>query len=508
MVKFGRHVDAFQNEHSASLGISIVPYNELKHIESRDELEAVWRQQLDITSSEFDQAMRNVWNTVYARISNNPQARGAPPSIALALYGEEVGTSETTEIMVRLKQIQEAAALNAEALRKLVKKHDKHSTREEQLSSTLIPLIYTSNFALSRAQLLDDIQQLRDILTGDNDSNDNEGSYHEEIVRGRQSELDWLKRLTDSLDEEELDRLVAHRGFHCIDDDLQKRPIENSLTAYETAWTSGIYNCECDIALTKDEHLVLAHDQDFSRLALNKNSSVSNKLVSELTFKELLSLPLTTIARPPLLLDVLRSAHAIGENAKLVIEIKPGHQAAASALATLLLQNPELMTSVSVIMSFDAYTMHKLRNELKSPNLKHVAGLLTSFSNRRALEDPNGSGVYPKLMLLTVADPPRRPCELQVGIEDTSPIDGWIKGSLDGVYMQFQQCMLEPDGAASLKKLSERYTVGIWGHAYKDPDDYETFSTLVQEGSVSFVNTDLPEFFRKGISVQNGVLKQ
>ena len=38
MVKFGRHVDAFQNDHSASLGISIVPYNELKHIESQTSL--------------------------------------------------------------------------------------------------------------------------------------------------------------------------------------------------------------------------------------------------------------------------------------------------------------------------------------------------------------------------------------------------------------------------------------------------------------------------------------
>ena len=190
-----------------------------------------------------------------------------------------------------------------------------------------------------------------------------------------------------------------------------------------------------------------------------------------------------------------------------MIEIKPGHQAAASALATLLLQNPELMSSVSVIMSFDAYTMHKLRNELKSPNFKHVAGLLTSSSNRRALMDPTHC-VYPKLMLLTVAEPPKRPCELQVGVEDTSPIDGWIKGSLDGVYMQFQQYMLEPNGAASLKKLSERYTVGVWGHAHLDPDDYETFSSLVREGNVSFVNTDLPDYFRKGILVQNGFTKQ
>jgi hypothetical protein len=184
--------------------------------------------------------------------------------------------------------------------------------------------------------------------------------------------------------------------------------------------------------------------------------------------------------------------------------MKPGHEAAASALATLLLRHPELMSSVRVIMSFDAYTMHKLRKELKSPNFKTAASLLTIPSNRQALADPINF-IYPKLMLLTVAESPKHSCDLRVGVEDTSPIDGWLKGSLDGVYMEFQKIMLEPIGAAALKDLSERCIVGVWGHANQDPDDYETFSTLVRDGNVRFVNTDLPEYFRKGILVQNGV---
>jgi len=501
MVKFGRHVNVFQ-EDNAEAGLFVVPYNEIKRIEDPAEFETTWRQQLDQASRDFHEAITTLWNGIYSDIRDDSEARGAPPSVALSLYAEQAGKKSTREVLVRLKQIQEAAMMNSEALRKLVKKHDKYST-DQQLSSSLIPLIYTSNFAIGRAQLLDDIALIRQVLEGDDSSSSSSSveSFHQQIVQGRQSELEWLNRVTQSLEPEELDRLVAHRGFHCIDDDLQRRPIENSLTAYETAWTSGIHHCECDIALTKDEKIVLAHDEDFSRLALDHNSPLSNKRISELTFKQLLALPLTTIARPSLLIDVLRSANAIGEYAKLVIEIKPGNQAAATALAQLFLEHPELVPSVSVVMSFDAYTIHILHQELKAWKLKAKVGNLTNYANRQELENPTDCA-YPKLMLLTVAEPPDMPCKLRVGVDDLSPLDRWLKGSLDGVYMQFQPSMLKPEGSAALKELSQRYHVGIWGHAYVDPDDYQTFSTLVREGNVSFVNTDLPSDFRKGIMVQ------
>jgi hypothetical protein len=107
----------------------------------------------------------------------------------------------------------------------------------------------------------------------------------------------------------------------------------------------------------------------------------------------------------------------------------------------------------------------------------------------------------PKLMLLTVSDKPKIPCELQVSIEEPIPkIDQWLhrdNGALDGVYMQYQPQMLSPDGLANLRLLASKYTVGVWNKAHKDPDDFETFHTLVKEGSVSFVNSDLPKGFMK-----------
>ena len=121
--------------------------------------------------------------------------------------------------------------------------------------------------------------------------------------------------------------------------------------------------CECDITLTKDELLVLAHDDDFSRLALDKD--LPHKMMRDLTFRELISLPLNSGIRPPLLIDVLRPARAIGGDSKLVIEVKPGNNAAASALARMFIRHPDLMEQCAVIMSFDFFCMHTLRTDLQ-----------------------------------------------------------------------------------------------------------------------------------------------
>ena len=56
----------------------------------------------------------------------------------------------------------------------------------------------------------------------------------------------------------------------------RRRPIENSLEAYELAWTSGLKLCECDVAVSRDGALVLGHDADYSRLALQVSNTPRN----------------------------------------------------------------------------------------------------------------------------------------------------------------------------------------------------------------------------------------
>ena len=90
-------------------------------------------------------------------------------------------------------------------------------------------------------------------------------------------------------------------GFHCPWDHSGKRPLENSLSAFELAWSAGIHWLECDVAITKDEKLMLAHDEDFQRLALDPSNVCSKKKVGDLTMKEIISLTFKSDTRPPLL---------------------------------------------------------------------------------------------------------------------------------------------------------------------------------------------------------------
>lgn len=359
--------------------------------------------------------------------------------------------------------------------------------------------------------------------------------------------------------------VMKSRGFHHIKDRNDKRPIENSLSAYEIAWTAGIELCECDIAMTKDEKLILAHDENFMRLALDSNSEYSSRHVSDLTFREIMGLPLKSGVRPPLLIDVLRSATAISSEtspSKLVIELKPGNEAAASALSRLLIRHPELCPSVAMIMSFDAVMMHRLRTELSvlddvadptsrlslspgptrritshkrissfdhfgtarmsvfgsNPGLSHFdhnpssIGLSLSSGDLHDQDSAMDNGpvslrskansLIPKLMLLTVADPPKIACEQRVSVDDFSPVESLLKGSdgqLDGVYLQWEENMMTEEGARHLSELSQRCLVGIWTYSGKDPDDFNTYQFLVKKGNCTFVNTDLPNHFHKDV---------
>lgn len=72
--------------------------------------------------------------------------------------------------------------------------------------------------------------------------------------------------------------------------------------------------------------------------------------------------------------------------------------------------------------------------------------------------------MLPKLMLLTVAEPVKRPFKLCVKVEDFLLLESWLtmdNDSLDGVHLQFEKKMMTEAGAANLCRLSEIYCVGI-----------------------------------------------
>ena len=351
-----------------------------------------------------------------------------------------------------------------------------------------------------------------------------EREYAEMQVGRRADELAWLRAVVArDIPPDVMRRLVAHRGFHSTKDRTDRRPLENSLEAYELAWTSGVVNCECDVAVTRDGKLVLGHDADYSRLALAVPGEETKRAlrVGELTLAELIAMPLKSGSRPPTLLEVLRSASMVGNGSQLVIEIKPGNVSAADALIHLLRGHPELLPSVGVVMSFDAFIMNSFAKLVASvpgfhpggtpraasaapAQLSHymVAGAKLGADHRlatvacRPTADAEGGGAkVPKLLLLTVAEKPEKPFEMWLDImKDTAGVEEAAK-HLDGVYIEFQREMLTAEGRAALAALAARRTVGVWMRAERDPDNLATATELMHECGVSFVNTDLPQTF-------------
>jgi len=375
--------------------------------------ETEWRIALKRASADFERAMGLFWNEVFQGIIQHMEEdgeddaiRGALPDAALQLYVSVAPADEAQNLFNFLKDIHATALINAEALRKLTKKFDKHhidkirtiDNNVYSLSAKLLPEVYASNFTVGLASVdagltllraflnIDEEESLGDgeelrankhlkkLTTMDIDSRElavlsggyfgNKKDLDAELVKKRKEELEWLRNMVEEIDPVYVPSLVGHRGFHNVHDRSDVRPLENSLMAYEAAWTSGICLCECDIALTKDERIILAHDENFARLGMDPTSPLCNRTVRDLTFKELMSCPLKSGARPPLLFDVLRSAAAIGDHAKMIVEIKAGNTEAGPALARMFLRHPNLMDHVAVVMSFDAFIMHNFRREM------------------------------------------------------------------------------------------------------------------------------------------------
>jgi hypothetical protein len=297
--------------------------------------ETEWRIALKRASADFERAMGLFWTEVFQGIiqhkdegeEGDDAIRGALPDAALQLYVTFAPADEAQNLFSFLKDIYATALINAEALRKLSKKFDKHHIDKLRMndinvhsfSAKLLPEVYASNFTVGLASVdavlallrvflnIDEEESLGDgeelrankhlkrLTTMDIDSRElavlsggyfgNKKDLDAELVKKRKEELEWLRNMVEGIDPMYVPSLVGHRGFHNVHDRSDVRPLENSLMAYEAAWTSGIHLCECDIALTKDERIILAHDENFARLGMDPTSPLCNRTVRDLTFK-------------------------------------------------------------------------------------------------------------------------------------------------------------------------------------------------------------------------------
>jgi len=507
----------------------IVPYSDqVKILEnSRNRLSKVdfvdlWKKELLKASEWFDCDFRCVWSTVLSFVASEKDASGAHPSGALELYISGSGCEAAGTFLKQLSGLHTVAKLNFDIMRKLLRKYDKrlsHCNKEgKTLSEELLTFLYSSNFGMGIYSIEAHMEMLRAWLEP---LNDEEEATHEAMYEKSKSELNvqamnageelqWFRESVAAAGD--VEAIVAHRGFHDIDDGVA-RPIENTLASFEYAWTAGVPLCECDVGLTKDGRIVLAHDVDFSRLTLIDEHVASQKAVNDLTFSELMALPLKSGTRPPLLTDVLRSAQAIGEHAKLVIEIKPGNLEIVEPLIYMLSRRQDLLRHIAVIMSFDLFIMKRLCDCIQILNIGQLGtqGSTMSFHTSRKFSvaiNRQSVGSFrnsvpihmPKLLLITESNPKRPHKGLFFDIGSTEACESLEtavdESGIDGIYLQYQPQMLEgkDDTAINLRTLCAHYDVGIW-MLRTDPDAISVCRRLSREAQVKYINSDFPRSF-------------
>jgi len=316
-------------------------------------------------------------------------------------------------------------------------------------------------------------------------------------------EIRFVKELGMCVGPDLKPKLVLHRGFHDKGDDLS-RPIENTLPAFDQAWLAGFHLCECDIAGSLDHHLVLSHDVQLKRIALHPNEEAAKQVVETMDVAQIMALSLKSGVRVPLLQEVLQSACFI-PNAKLVIELKPSITDVSSMLLQLFQTRPEFVKQTAVVMSFDLYLIHNIKekyDEIVRPQIDSAA--LAEWDFVRAHP---AAAEHPKFLWLscdpsnainqrTIAAGKWKDNEYLMDITDTQEMLKMIQrdtSKLDGVYLQFNPNYMTTNRTA-LDRLVAQCCVGMWD---VQPDSLECCQALVDAG-VSFVNTDLPASFLSG----------
>ncbi len=147
--------------------------------------------------------------------------------------------------------------------------------------------------------------------------------------------------------------VIAHRGG-------AELFFENTLTAFRKAEELGVDAIECDVHLTRDNHLVVMHDPDLKRVAgIERN-------VSEMTLQEIREVKLENGEGIPTLEEAIE---AVGIS--LIVELKSYET--LMEIARLLHERPELKARI-IVICFDHRAILKLNERFPGLNTSALLG--------------------------------------------------------------------------------------------------------------------------------------
>lgn len=156
-------------------------------------------------------------------------------------------------------------------------------------------------------------------------------------------------------------KIFAHRGIH-----NNKDVPENSLKAFKLAMNKNI-PIELDIHLTKDNQLVVFHDDNLIRMT-NQDKNVTDLTIEELKTYNLLN----TKEKIPTLEEVLSLVKG-----KVLIDIEIKGKKRINTLVNQLLKELEKYNGEIIIKSFNP----KIVKELKTKTRKYPIGLLITHNS-------------------------------------------------------------------------------------------------------------------------------
>lgn len=173
--------------------------------------------------------------------------------------------------------------------------------------------------------------------------------------------------------------LIAHRGYH----NNKKGIPENSVLAFKKAIDNN-YLIELDVRLTKDQKLVVFHDDNLKRVC------GVNKRVKDLTYRELLKYNLfNTTLKVPLFSDVIKLV-----NGRVPILIETKYHNRYGVLEKILINELSNYKGLYAIQSFYPMSLLWLKRNTKdipigllSSNFKNDLNRLKSIIGKTLILD-------------------------------------------------------------------------------------------------------------------------
>lgn len=282
-------------------------------------------------------------------------------------------------------------------------------------------------------------------------------------------------------------KLVLHRGWHCLENKYLHRPLENTRQAYTDSVKAGARFAECDVWVTKDGTLVLNHDATFAAVAKNPDDRLAKLPISSLEWQELSVLELQDGSTPVTLDTVLEDL--LGTRLQLVIELKTS--LAASTLGAHLAFCSHLVHAVAWVMSFSLATLERFLEDGGRQAGCRSAWLLDNpreaYSEEHLDEDET---------LWDYASEDLVPFLERVGMKNC------FQQLQCGLYLQYNPGANPADirrARAQMNSLvpdaEHKPFIGLWSDAKLDAsfDCEEVISPWLDV--IDFINTDLPHGF-------------